>query len=101
MYMNTILDETFSRLDLTASQKLAVCVHILACFGAAIGHRPYVDHGQKTYGNLNIVAVGSGMWQGGIISVHAEPVRTGTARPLSTAYRNNQRRLYEATAAGN
>lgn len=59
MYMNTILDETFSRLDLTASQKLAVCVHILACFGAAIGHRPYVDHGQKTYGNLNIVAVGS------------------------------------------
>lgn len=58
MKLNETIDAKFDEMGLTEAQRFAVGLHILACFGAAIGHKPHVVYGEKTYGNLCMVIVG-------------------------------------------
>ncbi|MBQ3058800.1 MAG: DUF3987 domain-containing protein [Desulfovibrio sp.] len=57
--LNSAIDGIFANANMTAEQKYAAGIHLLACFGAAMGHRPFVAGAVPTYGNLCMVAVGN------------------------------------------
>lgn len=59
MEINQTVNSKFDELGLTAAQKFTIGLHILTSFSAAIGHRPFVVKGEKTYGNLCMVLVGT------------------------------------------
>lgn len=56
--LNTAIDEQLQKIGLDEAQRFAVGLHMLSCFSAAIGHRPYIQTNFKTYGNLDMVFLG-------------------------------------------
>lgn len=56
--LNSTIDGHLRNIGLSDAQRFAAGIHILCCFSAAIGHRPYIQTKFKTYGNLNMVLLG-------------------------------------------
>lgn len=55
--LNDTFTAKFNELGLTQEQQEMVGMHIMCIVSGAIGHRPFVDEDEKTYGNLNMIFV--------------------------------------------
>lgn len=63
--INHSFQSIFDAHHLNQEQRFAINIHILACFGAAIGHRPYVPYNGRIYGNLlSVLVVPTGFGKG-------------------------------------